>query len=297
MSSVKERVERVIDYLPPIPIVLHELLAGLEDDTLDLRSLANIISKDPSMSMNLLKLANSAFYGLPNRVSTIADAVRMLGTREITLLCVSLGTSAALNPKKGEATLDLDLFWQHSVATGVIAKALCRKFDFHGQTDLYMGGLVHDVGVVILDRVIHETYKEVLALTATENIALVDAETRLLGENHGKVGSWLMEKWRLPPLYGAIAEYHHALSGAREGYRVPVSVISLADELTRGQSLGFGGDMSGVVISDTDAFKNLERVDPKLADADLVKFIWDLDESIDEITEIKDIMIGQASRK
>ncbi len=290
IENFREKVEETINFLPPMPSVMMEVIQALNDEDVDLRTLGKIISKDPLMVMNVLKIANSAFYGLPTKVTGIEQAVRMLGTNEITSLCISCGASRSLRPPKGVITVDLKQFWRHSVATGVIGKILCNKLNMGRLDSLYLAGLVHDVGKIVLDRFTHDVYKKIVDMTYQENISILEAEKAVMGASHDTVGGWLMEKWRLPGIFGQVARYHHAVTEAPEQVRSVVAMVSLADQLARLKGFGFGGDMNGIDLSETDAFKVLEKRNRDIANVDVFKLVWDLDDASDEIEEMENIV-------
>jgi len=290
IENFREKVEKTINFLPPMPSVMMDLVQALNNDDIDLRSLGNIISKDPSMSMNVLKIANSAFYGLPTKVTTVEQAVRMLGTNEITSLCISVSASRSLRAPRGVATFDMKLFWDHSVATGVIGKILCSRLNLGRWDSLYLAGLIHDVGKVVLDRFVHDVYKEIVDLTFKESISIREAETIVMGASHDEVGGWLMEKWRLPTVFGEVARYHHTVNEAPEKSIIPVAIVSLADQLARLKGHGFGGDMNGVDFPETEGFKVLEKRNPDIVNVDIVKLVWDLDDADIEIEEMERIV-------
>jgi HD-like signal output (HDOD) protein len=223
-------------------------------------------------------------------VTNIEQAVRMLGIGEIASLCVSCGTTQSLRAPKGVETLDLKRFWRHSVATGVIAKLVCAKLGVGRWGNLYLAGLIHDVGAVVLDRFKHDVYKEILDLTREENISIREAEERVMGASHDTVGGWLMEKWKLPEVFVQVANYHHSVLPASDQYRIIVAIISLADLFARLTRHGFDGNMDGAVVSETPAFKVLEKKNPKLKDLDIVKLVWDLDGANDEIDEVERLL-------
>ncbi|NTV79542.1 MAG: HDOD domain-containing protein, partial [Clostridiales bacterium] len=220
IKDFKTKVLKMISYLPPIPTVMVELVQALNDENIELNVLGRIIGKDPSMSVNVLKVANSAFYKLPVKVNTIEHAVRMLGTREIASLCIACTAGKTLKAPVNQPTIDLSMFWQHSVATGVISKVLCSELGIQTQNNIYLAGLIHDVGKIILDRFMHDVYKEIVKVTYNENISLTEAEQRITGESHARVGGWLMEAWNLPPIFVDVANHHHSVMETHEDSRI-----------------------------------------------------------------------------
>ena len=287
IKDFKSKVLKMISFLPPIPTVMVELVQALNDEDIELNLLGRIIAKDPSMSVNVLKVANSAFYQLPVKVNTIEHAVRMLGTREIASLCIACTAGKTLKAPDNQATIDLSMFWKHSVATGVISKVLCSELGIQTQNNIYLAGLIHDVGKIILDRFMHDVYKEIVKITYNENISVIEAEQRVIGESHAKVGGWLMEAWNLPSIFVDIANYHHSVMETDENNRLEVAIVSLSNQLARLKSFGFGGDMSGVVLADIDAWKIIDEAYPQIKNLDVVKFIWDLDEAYNEIVAME----------
>ena len=290
IEDFAERLEKVIEFLPPIPVVMSELLAALDDEDVEMNVLARIISKDPSMSMNVLKIANSAFYRLPYKVGTVEHAVKMLGMKEITMICLACGTYRALMPSRNVQTFSFNDFWKHSVATGVIARKICRELKVGDKNIIYFLGLLHDVGKVILDRFAHDVYALVIQTTFDECISMIEAEKRLIGESHDVIGGFVMEKWKLPEIFADVAKYHHTVMGSPEHNRINVAIASLADQLARVRYFGFGGDMSGVVFSETEAFKVLEEVVPDIVNMDIFRFVYELETVDEEIVEMEKIL-------
>ena len=290
IEDFRKKVEETINFLPPLPVVMTELIDAINSEDADFRTLGKIISKDPQMSLNVLKIANSAFYGLQSKVAGVEQAIRMLGMSEMASLCISCGATQSLKAPKGVETVDLDRFWRHSIATGVIAKIICPKLELGRLDNLYLAGLIHDVGAVVLDRFKHDVYKEIIELTRKENISIREAEEQVMGASHDTVGGWLMEKWKLPQVFVEVASYHHSVLPASDKYRLTVAVISLADLFARLTQHGFDGNMNGVVVNETPAFQVLERKNPKLKSLDTVKLVWDLDEANAEIDDMAKLL-------
>jgi len=289
IEDFESKIRDTIEYLPPIPLVMTELIQALNDD-IDLNDLGRIISKDPSMSMNVLKVANSAFYGLRNKVATIEHAVRMLGTREITSLCIACSACSVLKPSFRQPTIDLTLFWRHSVATGVFSKLLASELNIGLLNNIYLAGLIHDVGKIVLDRFAHDVYSEAICFAHNENVSILEAEKRIMGASHDIVGAWLMEKWQLPPIFSQVAMYHHQTSNSPDTCLIAVSIVSFANHIANCKSFAFDGQMDRTILRETDAFKILERINPGVRGLDFLDFIESLNHTHEEIVEIERVI-------
>jgi len=289
IDDLQKKIEEVIDFLPPIPAVMTELLHALSDKDIELRTLAGIISKDPLMSINVLKVSNSAFYRLPNKVTTVDHAVKLLGIKEITGICIACGAYQSLKPSQTVETFDFDDFWRHSVATGVVSRRLSQELEILDHNVIYFLGLLHDVGKVVLDRFAHDIYKVVIKTTREENVTLREVEQRLIGASHDMVGGWLMEKWKLPWTFVDVAKYHHTVKEAPEDNKAAIAIISFADRLAWLHYLGVESNFDVTILTDNDAYLYLEEITANIDEIDLGKFMQELDsanEEIDEMTKI-----------
>lgn len=289
LDDLQNKIEKVIDFLPPIPAVMTELLHALSDSDIELKALAKIISKDPLMSMNVLKVSNSAFYRLPNKVTTVDHAVKLLGIKEITGICIACGAYQSLKPSQNVETFDFDDFWRHSVATGVVSRRLSQELEILDHNVIYFLGLLHDVGKVVLDRFAHDIYKAVIKTTREENVTIREVEQRLIGASHDMVGGWLMEKWKLPWTFVDVARYHHAVKEAPEDNKAATAIISFADRLAWLHYLGVESNFDASILTDHDAYLFLDGISANIDEIDLGKFMQELDsanEEIDEMTKI-----------
>ncbi|RJQ19413.1 MAG: HDOD domain-containing protein [Nitrospiraceae bacterium] len=292
LENFKDKIQSLIEYLPPIPGVMNDLIKLLNAGNCDVREISDLIEKDPSLSVNILRIANSAFYGLPYKVSSLQQAVNLIGLKELASLCMFCSIGPALKPPAGMKTIDLKMFWRHSIATGIIAKIFCREFSIGVREDLYLAGLIHDIGKIIIDRSDHDVYSEVVRLTYDNNVSIGEAENKIIGESHSSIGSWLLEKWKLPRMFIETAAYHHSVRDASEEHRELVAVVSLADQIARLRGFGFGGDMRGTIINETEAFAIVRDGNPHVKDIDLAGFVMDLDRADSEISELEKIING-----
>lgn len=288
-DDLQKQIEEFIDFLPPIPAVMIELLKALGDKDIELKALAQIISKDPLMSMNVLKVSNSAFYRLPNKVSTVDHAVKLLGIKEITGICIACGAYQSLKPPQNVETFNFNEFWRHSIATGIVSRRLSRELEILDHNILYFLGLLHDVGKVVLDRFVHDTYKAVIQKTSEENIAIREVEKRLIGESHDVVGAWLMEKWKLPLTFVDVAKYHHSVKEAPEDNKAAAAIISFADRLSWIHYAGLDSNFDVTLLTEHESYLFLEEITDTIDEVDLGKFMQELgsaNEEIDEMTRI-----------
>lgn len=289
-DDLQKQIEEVIDFLPPVPAVMIELIKALGDKDIELRALAQIISKDPLMSMNVLKVSNSAFYSLPNKVSTVDHAVKLLGIKEITGICIACGAYQALKPAQNADTFDFNDFWRHSVATGIISRRLSQELAILDHNILYFLGLLHDVGKVVLDRFDHSTYKVVIQKTLEENTTIREVEKRLIGESHDTVGAWLMTKWKLPWTFVDVARYHHTVKESPEDNKAAVAIISFADRLSWLHYAGLNSNFDVTLLTENDAYLFLEEITDNIDEIDLGKFMQELDSANEEIDEMTNIL-------
>jgi len=215
-ATIDNKVKQVVGNirnLPTPPIVFHQIQKVINDPNVSAAQIASILSEDPAMSVKVLKLTNSAFYGLSREIESVKQAVVIVGLEAIKNLVLS---ASVLDMFKGK-DIDEDFqekFWRHSLAVGFCARILARKVRSRGIIDpdsAFSGGLLHDIGKIILCCFLPDEFKAVVAERekdkATESFEL---EEKVLGYNHAQIGAILSEQWKLPHrLTQAITFHHH----------------------------------------------------------------------------------------
>lgn len=197
-----------VDNLPAFPRVVRELSSAGDLSEVDLGWLSGKISLDQAISVRLLRLANSSFYGLPSRVASVEQAVPVLGIRNVQAMlitCALLDTFATAPPVAG---FDYSGFWRHSMATAVCARTLARR---HGcdQAVCFTIGMLHDIGKLAMCIAIPDRYAQVIAQAGAEGTSLAAAELAQLGFSHAEVGQRLARHWQLPPQVCNAVGGHH----------------------------------------------------------------------------------------
>ena len=242
-ADALERIRRrvtAVGGLPTLPKVAAEVLRLAHDPDSSLKDMANVISKDPPLTGRILKVANSAFYGLSQQVGSLSIALVLLGMKNITTIVTSVSIFRAMTFVGETGSFTRKAFWQHSAACGKACDLVGKEFRLDLGGEGFVAGLIHDLGKIMLDAVFHNDFVRVLTLAAEEGIPMFQAEQKTLGVNHAQIGSWLAATWHLPePLCNAIATHHQE---PRDHEKEPLgAALQFADAVVRTEQLGFPG--------------------------------------------------------
>lgn len=239
-EKLQQLVQAIRD-LPALPEVVVRVMRMTEDPRSDAQSIAKVIATDQAMAARVLKLANSAFYGLPRRVSTLSEAVVILGFRTIKNLAIAASTFELLNREVAGYWLQRGELWRHSLACAIGAQLIARKVRLPVIEEAFVSGLLHDIGKVAINLFVREQFDQIMERALQERIPFVEAEQAVLGFNHAIAGGLIAEKWNLPPSLVSVIKYHHQPSGAPDKEPM-ISVVHLADVLSITMGIGIGGD-------------------------------------------------------
>lgn len=229
LSLVNDTIE--LPTMPEVLLRLNEVLANPDSAADDV---AKVVAKDPAVATNLLRIVNSAYYGLQVRVSSVNLAVSVMGFNMTKKVALKAAVFSVFGKKRDKMQqFDPLAFWKHSILTGVAARTLGSVSpvfaDSHAE-DLYICGLLHDIGKIIMLEKASQKYLAMLARSAQTHRAELDLEQEEFGFNHADVGSVLAIKWFLPEDLTIAIRYHHAPS--RDPFhRSLSSLIHLADHL------------------------------------------------------------------
>ncbi len=231
-GALRRYIERSIQDLPALPAVVSKVLELTERPEATATDLERLINSDQAIASKVLRVVNSAFYGLRSQVSTISHASVILGFTQVRNLVLSM---AAMSLVKGGGTSGSQVqlaFWKHAFGSGAAASEISKtKGLTQEEQDLaYMGGLLHDLGALFLLCNFSELYRETLKLAATEAIPLENAEYQFLGITHASVGELLTTTWNFPEPLRQVVGMHH---GPFDENASPCSlVVNAADHFT-----------------------------------------------------------------
>jgi HD-like signal output (HDOD) protein len=216
--------------LPTLPHLYQQLTAELRKDSASMQVVGEIISRDIGMTVKILQLVNSAFFGLAQPASNAAEAAAYLGLNTIRCLALSLGIFSQYDETACKL-FSLDLLARHSWITGLMARnvAQWQRQDARCLEECFLAGLLHDVGQLVLAVGLHEEYSEVILRAKNQNIPVYELEEEFFGATHADVGAYLLALWGLPnPIIEAVALHHHPATSVSAVFS-PTIAIHAAD--------------------------------------------------------------------
>lgn len=197
----------VVRELPALPGVVLELLATMRDTDSNIDRIAELIGTDQSLAARALRLANSPFYGMPRKVTSIGEAIALVGLASIRTIILAAALPGHFRVAK-EAGFDFDRFWRHSIATAIASKAFAH---LHGgkEDEAFIAGLLHDIGELVLAIGFPERYALVTSRIRAHEMDPREIEAGVFATDHTVVGGLLAQRWRLPTQIVSVISDHH----------------------------------------------------------------------------------------
>ncbi|HOJ65246.1 MAG TPA: HDOD domain-containing protein [Spirochaetota bacterium] len=224
---ISDALIKEIDSIPQFPEHILTLNKMLMHKEVDLKEVSQIIKKDPALTMDLLKMANSAHYRRTNKIEKIEIAVGIVGVKGLKYLIESSGVKRSLE-KKYDNT-ELQKLWDHSSEIAQISSILCDKFKLNELGDLaYIGGLLHDIGKIVLKYLHPQAAEKIQAICKEKGIGTEILEHLLEGTNHALIGAKMAEKWEIPENIVKVIRNHHNPLGAEDEVKEVCKIIYLA---------------------------------------------------------------------
>ena len=204
-----DRLIKKIEQIPTLPIVSQKIMLLLGDEDVSLSKVASLIERDQALAIKILKVANSAFYRTLSKVSSIDHALVILGIEEVKAILLAFSIHNFFSGGR-DGNFDRVRFWKHSVVCSQIAKYLGRYFKLPHDDTLFLSGLIHDMGKVVLDKYFHEEFEEIVDYVATNGESFSKGEKKVLGITHYQIAAKLLQQWKFPEKVIMEVFYHHA---------------------------------------------------------------------------------------
>ncbi len=243
-----------ISHIATLPEITLKIIELVEDPTSTANDLHNVISNDQALCSRILKVVNSAFYGLPRQIGSINRAIVLLGLNAVKNIAIAasltkLFRGGDLCPRF--AARDL---WVHSIATATASKLICDRLQLGLADEAFLAGLIHDIGIMVeMQANRHElvsVFEEMLFddddVPTTD---LREIETRILGADHQAFGAGLCEAWKFPQSFTYVTGHHHDPTKLPAANRTLTSIVYIADRLAGQLGLGFRGDLMNLDIA------------------------------------------------
>ena len=267
-DEILKKLDSIKD-IPTLPTIIFELNELLQDPNTPITEISDIIEKDQAMSLRVLKLVNSAFYGIHKEVNDIGNAIVLLGFNTVRNAIVSLGVINSFSGIKSLEGFDISDFWKHSLAVAVVSKSLAGKTKIASPDSCFVGGLLHDIGKVILAQYFQDLFEKVWNAAKRENIFFYEAEKKEISIDHAIIGAHLATNWELPENFIDVIRWHHDVRNDTESKKM-ILIIYLSDIIVNSYN------------SDPDGNIDLSLMHPA-ASKFLKKQLGDVDSWFDEI--------------
>ncbi|MBT3259486.1 MAG: HDOD domain-containing protein, partial [Deltaproteobacteria bacterium] len=210
----------------------------LDDPDSSAGQVEQLLKQDPSLTANLLKLTNSAYFGIPSKVGSVRHAIAMLGWKRLSKLVMAACVSAITDRQIPGYDLPPGALWQHSVAVSVTAEGLMRELKVAESDEIFTAALLHDLGKLILGGFVEKELKEIEKVAA-RGIPFQMAEQEVLGTDHAEIGSLMLESWSFPPKLVSAVRWHHDPDSAPETSAM-TDIVHVANVLCLMIGIGIG---------------------------------------------------------
>ncbi len=275
-----EEIIGTIKELPPFPSVAAQALKILEDPGAGVDDVIAIVEYDQSITANVLKICNSAYYGLTREVHSLREGLVLLGNAQLKNILLTGAAVKFLGQDNQGYDLARGDLWKHAVAAGILARIISRRVCGGEPASLFTAALLHDIGKVALNAFVHEYFEQIMALVDAGSHSFLEAETEIFGTNHAEIGSKIAESWDFPADIVAAIALHHKPEDAADDDPI-TRIIHLANVITLSVGIGVGAD--GLSCRGKEAVMKRFGLGPKDLQAIIVEFY-------DEFNKVRDIL-------
>jgi putative nucleotidyltransferase with HDIG domain len=256
-DAIVRRIYSKIEEIPTLSPMLQKVVDLIQNSSSDSQDVTDVISRDPSLTSKILKVSNSAYYGFSQSVDTLERAVMVLGFNMINSLAMSVGIIKTLSSGEKTNRFSRERLWIHSLAVGTLMKEMGIRFGRKEESDsLFVIGLLHDIGKVVLDQFFAEDYQKALEETGCqESSEVCEAEENYFGMDHGEVGNILLRRWNFPETMCALIALDHKTEVPEGVNAADVAMLHIADILSKEAGMGVSESItpSEIRSADTDA--------------------------------------------
>ncbi len=237
----RTHITEKVSAFPTLPAIAQQLIAVMNRHDSNASEISKVIGLDYALTANVLRAANSAFFGFNKPVSSLTEASFRLGTGFISQIAISSIVYSNVNrPATGYGQTAEDI-WRHSAAVAVTSDNLCRLLQIRNAGAVFTAALVHDIGKAVLESWVAKFSSEICSSVQVDKISFEQAERAVLGLDHAEVGAMVAEHWHFPEELIAAIRWHHDPNSAPTGQPI-VDIVHVADTICIMQGIGLGDD-------------------------------------------------------
>ena len=283
---IRTRIINKMKDIKSFPQFVLETMRKLNDPESNAADVAKSLSRDEGLVLRILKLANSAAYGMTRSISNISEAIALLGYKSVSNIVLAATVYSAMDKGLSGYALDRGELWRHSLMVAYTARKLAQLTEKVSTEDAYVGGLLHDIGKVILNDYVRFGYGIIVKMVEEKHIPFTEAEWQVLGFDHAVIGEILVEKWDMPEFYKVAVAYHHKpndLPEDKKQYQPLLDVVTLSNTICLMLGIGLGADgLQAYMFPET-----IERLEIKNFDgllSEMVDFVGDVSNDMGDMS-------------
>lgn len=235
-----KKITSAIKAFPGMPATAVKLLALIDNPAMRVSQIERILRQDPGLTANVLRLANSAYFGIPSKVGSIRQAVILLGLKRLIQMVIAACVGAIMDQSVPGYDLSPGELWRHSIAVSVAAEGLAKELQIEAAEETFTAALLHDVGKLVLGEFVKDDFKQIQN-AVSQGLSFEVAETIVLGINHADVGAQILTNWSLPFEIVNAIRFHHAPQNS-EATSTMLDIVHVANFLSMMIGIGTGRD-------------------------------------------------------
>jgi putative nucleotidyltransferase with HDIG domain len=266
MEIIERELGRIKD-LPTVPAVLRQVSALIEKNETDMKKIADVIMTDTALTIRIIRLVNSAFYGLQNRITSISQAVVIVGLKAVYNLMLGLSVVKLFNNEKS-LYFDPNQLWRHSFGCALLSNKIAALVAYPYADECFIGGLLHDMGRLVFDQFFHDAFAGACRNSMDRKVSLLKSEKTMIGFDHAEAGAWLAARLNIPASYVAAVRYHHAPALLPQGlatYGDMVRIVATANHICMNEGVGKSGEIHFEPVAGILSPERLGISEPQLA--------------------------------
>jgi putative nucleotidyltransferase with HDIG domain len=276
--------------LPTLPVLYGQLNQMLDNPFTSNRKVSALVMKDQGMVSKILKMSNSAMYSKRQEITSLSNAITFLGTAILRNLILQISMVRLFDVNDDDLPdFSINTFWEHSLGAAYFTDVVVKKLGLPPNDDYYIGGLLHDIGKLVIYQFYLEDFKTIVKKQLNDGLTDTDAENEVLGVDHVDIGAFLAEKWKFKKeIVGAIRDHHKSLASIS----LHAAVVRISNLFTKAAGLCFPWDHHVFEIADDPAWGILVKHKNELVDIERMTF-----EITDETQDIKESVKELLSKK